>query len=134
MTDFSNADDIIDVRDIIARVEVLEERTPQTPEDVMPGTSEEREADAAELATLTALLDALEGMGGDEQWRGDWYPVTLIRDDYFRTYAQELAEECGLIPENAAWPARCIDWDQAARELRMDYSSIEYGGVTYWTR
>jgi hypothetical protein len=134
MTDFSNTDDIIDVRDIIARVEELEALAPETPEDIMPGTGEEREENARELDELTNLLDVLEGMGGDEQWRGDWYPVTLIRDDYFRTYAQELAEECGMIPENAGWPARCIDWNQAARELRMDYSSIEYGGVTYWTR
>lgn len=134
MTDIISADDIIDVRDIIARVEALEERTPQTPEDVMPGTGEEREADAAELAVLSALLDELNGAGGDEQWRGDWYPVTLIRDDYFRTYAQELAEECDLIDANAAWPARCIDWTQAARELRMDYTCVTYAGVTYWTR
>jgi len=127
-------DDIIDVRDIIARVEELEARAPQTPEDVMPGTGEEREADAVELAQLSALLDALNGAGGDEQWRGDWYPVTLIRDDYFRTYAQELAEDCDLINADAAWPARCIDWDQAARELRTDYESVTYAGVTYWTR
>jgi hypothetical protein len=134
MTDFSNTDDIIDVRDIIARVEELEALVPETPEDVMPGTGEEREENALELDELTNLLDALEGMGGDEQRRGDWYPVTLVRDSYFRDYAQETAEDCGLIPEDAGWPSRCIDWDQAARELRMDYSSIEYGGVTYWTR
>ena len=128
------ADDIIDVRDIIARAEYLEDRAPQTPEDVMPGTGAEREAEAAELDTLTVLLDQLNGAGGDEQWRGDWYPVTLIRDDYFRTYAQELAEECCMIPDAAAWPARCIDWAQAARELRMDYTSVTYAGVNYWTR
>lgn len=128
------ADDIIDVRDIIARAEYLEGRAPQTPEDVMPGTGAEREEEAAELDTLAALLDQLNGAGGDEQWRGDWYPVTLIRDDYFRTYAQELAEECGMIPADAAWLARCIDWTQAARELRMDYTSVTYAGVTYWTR
>ena len=27
-----------------------------------------------------------------------------------------------------------IDWDQAARELRMDYASVEYDGVTHWYR
>ena len=119
-TDTITTDDMIDVRDIIARVEALE--------------SWPNEAEIAELDTLTALMDQLNGAGGDEQWRGNWYPVTLIRDDYFRTYAQELAEECGLIPADAAWPARCIDWTQAARELRMDYTSVTYAGVTYWTR
>ena len=120
MTDTITADDMIDVRDIIARVEDLE--------------SCPNEAEIDELAQLSALLDELNGAGGDEQWRGVWYPVTLIRDDYFRTYAQELAEECGMTPGDAAWPARCIDWAQAARELRMDYTSVTYAGVTYWTR
>ena len=134
MADIITTDDVIDVRDIIARVEYLEDRAPQTPEDVMPGTGAEREAEAAELDTLTALLNELEGTGGDEQWRGDWYPSALIRDDYFRTFAQDLAEDIGAVPADAAWPARCIDWDQAARELRMDYTSVTYAGVTYWTR
>lgn len=134
LNDITNTADIIDVRDIIARVEELEALAPETAHDVTPGDSDEIEANALELEELTNLLDALQGMGGDEEWRGDWYPVTLIRDSYFRTYAQELAEDIGAINENASWPNNCIDWDQATRELRMDYSSIEYGGVTYWTR
>lgn len=87
-----------------------------------------------ELETLEGLLDELSGCGGDEQWDGSWYPVTLIRDSYFRDYAQELAEECGFIPEGLRWPCTCIDWEQAAHEMRMDYSSVEYDGVTYWYR
>ena len=88
--------------------------------------------ESEELKTLTDLLDDLKGNGGDEQWRGDWYPLTLIRDSYFKDYAQELAEEIDAIPNNAQWPCTCIDWEQAAQELRMDYSSTEYDGVTYW--
>ena len=132
--DIENTADLIDVRDIIARVEELENMVPETAHDVTPGDASDLEDLRLELAELVSLLDTLEGMGGDEQWRGDWYPVTLIRDSYFRTYAQELAEDCGMIPQDAGWPARCIDWNQAARELQMDYSSVEYGGVTYWTR
>lgn len=120
LNDITNAADVIDVRDIIARYEELE------------GT--DNVEDSLEESELLELLEALEGMGGDEEWRGAWYPITLIRDSYFRTYAQELAEDIGAINADAAWPNNCIDWDQAARELRMDYSSIEYGGVTYWTR
>ena len=88
----------------------------------------------AELTELETLLDDLRGYGGDEQWEGDWYPSTLIRDSYFREYAQELAEDRGMIPDNNAWPCTCIDWDQAARELRMDYTSTEFNGTTYWYR
>ncbi len=130
MSDIITTDDIIDVRDIIARVEVLE--AIDGIEDAIAARDEND--DASELVDLRALLADLEGAGGGEQWRGDWYPVTLIRDDYFRTYAQDLAEDIGAIDANAAWPARCIDWTQAARELRMDYTSVTYAGVTYWTR
>ena len=116
--------DIIDVRDIIARVEELE-----------PDIDSIGEGDIiAEWKALTAILTDLQGMVGDEQWRGNWYPVTLIRDSYFRAYAEELADDCGLIPRDAGWPLTCIDWEQAARELRYDYSGVDIDGVTYWTR
>ncbi len=121
-TKISNYDDIIDVRDIIARVEALEDN------DLDPAEC------AEEIATLRSLLDELKGNGGDEQWQGDWYPVTLIRGSHFKEYAQNFADEIGRINDNAEWPYTYIDWDQAARELRMDYSSVEFGGVTYWYR
>lgn len=88
---------------------------------------------AAELETLEDLLASLCGYGGDEQWEGDWYPITMVRDSYFQEYAQELAEDCGFTSGNE-WPALCIDWEQAARELQMDYSSVDFNGVTYWYR
>jgi hypothetical protein len=119
--------DIIDIRDIIARVEELEQEQPD--DDAARDWT-----GSQELADLTALMSELEGMGGDEQWRGDWYPVTLIRDNYFQTYAQELAEDIGAVKADAQWPHTCIDWEHAARELRYDYSGVDIAGVTYWTR
>lgn len=117
--------DLIDVRDIIARVEELEAEQSSDPMAFDNGD---------ELDTLTTILADLQGMGGDEQWRGNWYPITLIRDSYFRTYAEELADDIGAIPRDAGWPMNCIDWEQAARELRYDYSGVDIDGVTYWTR
>jgi antirestriction protein len=128
-TDISNSDDIINVRDIIARVEELEDAVSQDDIDALV-----RSDDATELVALRELLGELRGYGGDEQWRGDWYPVTLIRDSYFKRYAMELADELGAVPADAGWPCTCIDWDQAARELQWDYSSVEFDGVTYWYR
>jgi hypothetical protein len=65
----------------------------------------------------------------------DWeYGVNLIRDSYFKDYAIDLAYELGLVPTDYVWPTSCIDWNQAARELQMDYSAVEYNGVTYWIR
>ena len=119
--------DIIDVRDIIARVEELE-TIAQDP-DVLMGEELGQELDA-----LEATLADLAGNGGDEQWRGDWYPLTLIRESHFKDYAQELAEDIGAVNPNASWPNNCIDWGMAAHDLRMDYTSTDIGGVTYYFR
>lgn len=85
--------------------------------------------DEPELATLKAFRDELE------PYCSDWHHgETLIRDSYFKEYAQELAEDIGAINRDAQWPNNCIDWDKAARELQMDYTSAEFDGVTYWAR
>jgi hypothetical protein len=119
--EISNTQDILDSRDIIARIEELEDM-------------ERDEQENEEFELLTDFMGALQGMGGDEQWRGEWYPVTIIRDSYFEEYAKELAEDCGMIDDDATWPKNCIDWEQAASELQQDYSSIDFDGETYWTR
>lgn len=85
MTNKLNTQDIIDVRDIIERFETLEEET--TSEDAATRAivaGEDLSARRYELAQLTALLEELKGNGGDEKWREDWYPLTLIRDNYFQ--------------------------------------------------
>ncbi len=75
----------------------------------------------------------MKGSGGDHKWRGDWYPIGLIADDYFQTYAEELTADLGLIKETS-WPYSCIDWEKAVTELQQDYSQVDYNGVTYWYR
>jgi hypothetical protein len=149
--EISSTDDTIDVRDVIARVEELEDQKTDA-DTCLCGESKgehtedgdgcnEYEEDTGldedetkELSTLTELLDDLRGNGGDEQWRGDWYPVTLVRDSYFTDFAQEEAESCGLVDDNARWPATCIDWERAASELQSDYSTVEFEGITFWYR
>lgn len=120
MTDLDLTDDIIDVRNIIARFEEIEES-----EDA--NEIEQRD-------TLASLLSELQGNGGDEQWRGDWYPLTLIRDSYFEDYARELAEDIGAVDKNAGWPNQYIDWEAASEALQMDYTSIDIEGGPYWYR
>jgi antirestriction protein len=117
MPEVTNYADIIDSREVIERIEELE------------SDCEITEDEAVELAALRAL--AAEA----EQYAADWrYGEALIRDSYFVTYAQELAEEIGAIQSDAQWPATCIDWERAARELRIDYTSVDFDGVTYWVR
>lgn len=122
---FTNKDDIIDSRDIIARIEELESEIESAEED-----GEEPDADSVEeLSILQALADEASGYAAD--WE---HGETLIRDDYFEDYARELAEDIGAIDRNANWPLNCIDWEQAARELKHDYTAVDFDGVRYWIR
>jgi hypothetical protein len=38
------------------------------------------------------------------------------------------------VPRDLKWPFTCIDWEQAASELQMDYSAVDFDGVIYWIR
>lgn len=117
----SNSDDTIDSRDVIARIEELES---------FLETEGLLNSDAAEeLHTLRTLAEEASGYASD--WR---HGGTLIRDSYFEDYAQELADDIGAVDSSASWPVNCIDWEQAARELQMDYTSVDFDGVTYWIR
>lgn len=117
--EITNNDDILDSRDVIARIEYLRE---------LVQTEEATDEDIDELATL----DELARQGEDV---ADWPDgLTLIRDSYFEDYAQEFAEDIGAINADASWPNNCIDWEQAARELQVDYTSLDFNGVTYWAR
>ena len=127
--------DVIDVRDVIARIEELER---ELDDDNMPVTRAIVDGDDVsrrryELAQLQAIMDELKGYGGDEQWRGDWYPVTLVDDAYFVDYARELVIDCGGLPRDVPeWIE--IDWRATARNIQTDYSSVEINGRTYWYR
>jgi antirestriction protein len=59
---------------------------------------------------------------------------TMIPEYDFAEYAQELAEDIGAISQDAKWPVYCIDWERAARELKMDYTSVRVNGTTYYFR
>ena len=112
--------DTIDVRDIIARYEELEDAV-----DGLP--------DAEERCLLASILDDLKSNGGDEEWRGDWYPVTLIADFAFEDHARELLEDCGTIPKDLPWYV-AIDWETTAENIRVDYTSVDVGSTVYWYR
>lgn len=78
-----------------------------------------------------ALLD----FDGETEIGGEWsYGVALIREDNFEDYAREFAEDIGAIGRDAAWPCDCIDWEKAASELAMDYTSVDFLGYTYYVR
>lgn len=122
-TGFNGNEGVIDVRDVIERFESINDDEENTDPD-----------DLNERDDLAELLADLRGNGGDEQWQGDWYPITLVRDSYFTDYAQRFAEDIGAVKNDAAWPHSCIDWERAANEFQQDYTSVEFAGTTYWYR
>lgn len=120
----SSTDYIIDVRDVIARFEELEAVLVNEPDNFSHDESEE-------YGRLKSLLDELKGNGREEQWRGDWYPITLISDSYFEDAMDELLEDIGDIPKDLpSYLTITVDY----RALQMDYTSCEFDGVTYWYR
>jgi hypothetical protein len=146
ITDFDGAD-IIDVRDVIARVEELREELESLKSDAEfheenDGKQSHRAAlakldawptseEGEELAKLEELLSELCGYGGDEQWEGNWYPVTLLNEDYFEEAMDNDMEELGYIPKNLPpFLTITVDYDV----LKQDYSSVEFEGNTYYYR
>lgn len=134
MTDsISNKQDIIDSRDVIARIdELTDERDSiegENDEDTQKLIAEWDETDGGELKSLLKLQEQAEGYS-------DWsHGVALIRDSYFEDYARETAEDLyGDKMRTAEWPFSCIDWEKAATELQQDYTSVDFDGVDYWVR
>ena len=120
-----NSDDIIDSRDIIARIAELEGER-----DGWTGTQAEWLA-----SDKGSELTALELLAADaEEYTDDWHHgVTLIRDTYFVEYVQDLLADCGTIPSDLpSWVV--LDWEKTAENVQVDYTSIEFDGVTYWVR
>jgi hypothetical protein len=114
-----NTDDVIDSRDVIERIAELQS---------ILDDGESLGDDRDEYMALTILAE--EGQG-----YADWeYGEILIRDSYFEDYARELAEDIGAIKGTESWPLGYIDWEAAAEVLQMDYSAIDFDGVTYWVR
>ncbi len=79
----------------------------------------------ARCAKALAMAEEAEGYC---EWKDG---ATLIRDSYFKEYAQELAEDTGAINKDARWPTNCIDWEEAASELKQDYTEVDFDGVPY---
>lgn len=158
--DVNNSQDILDSRDIIARIEELEslrDDANTTAEEIIEANKTvpfDKPEDVQEVPTkITAKngieyytsvdfaedeqeeLEILQALAEEGSGSPDWqHGETLIRDSYFETWAQEFAEEIGAIKKSVVWPYTFIDWERAASELQQDYMSVEFGDVTYWIR
>lgn len=116
-----NSQDIIDSRDIIERIDELEGLIEGE------GCEETCEEYKAELEALKALADECEGYG-------DWeYGETLIRRSYFTEYVMELLSDIGDLPRDIPWYI-AIDEEATAKNVEIDYMSVDFDGVEYLMR
>lgn len=149
--DISNSDDVIDSRDVIKRIEELEGERETLADEIEEHraaheAAEESapDADFDEAKAFTRAeenleewdndngdeLKTLKKLADDGETLGDWtYGVTLIRE----SYCQELVEDIGDMPKD--FPSYIvIDWEATARNLRADYTEIDYDGIAYLAR
>jgi hypothetical protein len=80
-------------------------------------------------------LNALQALASEaEDYAPDWqHGATLVRESYWPTYAKQLVEDTGELPKDLPdWIV--IDWEATADNLRVDYTEVEFDGVTYFVR
>lgn len=155
----NNGQNIIDSRDIIERIDELEDERSSL-EDALSEAQEAwhdaqgenaSESQSIELQSQIDIAEAnvtewaegddaqelkvLKALAEEAGGASDWvHGESLIRDSYFEEYAEQLAADIGAIDRNARWPVNCIDWAKAAGELQSDYTSVDFDSVTYWIR
>ncbi len=122
-------DAVTDAQDALKDASTDEEQeSAQTDLDNAEAEFSKDEAD--ELKALESLKDDIGERGGKINDEAG----PFVHESDFEDHARELADDIGAIPSDANWPCNCIDWEKAADELKMDYSSVEWNGVTYLYR
>lgn len=149
--------EVIDSRDVISELESMEadrEALVYAVEEAEEALVEARDAGEDTQAEEEALEDARLALEGWDDENGEdlealrklnedgegatreWiHGETLIREDYFPEYAEELCKDIGDIPRELPWYiANHIDWEGVAGELKADYTEIDFYGDTYLIR
>jgi hypothetical protein len=137
----SNSSDIIDSGHVIIRIAELESELQATYNgEVAVGdydgslsfedwlNAQRCNTDVTDYQALLSLQEEAEG------YCEDWlHGEALIRESYFTEYCRELCADIGDLPRDL--PSYIvIDWDATADNLRVDYTEVEFDGVTYLVR
>lgn len=149
-----NTQDLIDSREVIERIEELESEL----EDAHEAETEQGEtnldfdewvdavikdqsaAHAHEFWDEANELKALKALADECDHVADWiHGETLIREDYFTKYIEDLIDDCYEMPKemnSGNWPYRhmTMDYEAAAEEAKVDYEEVDFDGVTYFIR
>ena len=154
--EISNSADILDSRDIEARIDELESEVSDLKDEIeekedklvelQAVESEEAEDEREdlkeqiaekkdELAELEEELKPLQKFKEEAEGYCEWHSgATLIRDCYFVEYAKQFADDIGAINRDQNWPLNCIDWKEAAEELQQDFTEVDFDGESYWVQ
>lgn len=158
----SNMDDVIDSRDVIQRadeladernalVETLKEAR-ETLGDARDDTSVLAE-DEDEIADLEAKVEEAKAnlLDWDERYKDELdslmkleeegrdatgefqHGEALIRYSYWEQYVQELLQDIGDLPKDIPHYI-VIDWEATARNIAVDYTTVDFDGVEYYIR
>jgi hypothetical protein len=145
----SSSDTFIDPADVVSEADDYRDSIESKEEEIedvraelneaIDDEDEEAEEDAElKLDTLLGELSELEDEAKsifeletdcDNYAQGE----SLINEDYWVTYVQQLAEDIDGI-NTSSWPYTCIDWDQAASDLAVDYTTITFEGQDFYVR
>lgn len=110
------SEDIIDSRDLIARIEFLEYILEDN-DAFEVETEEERE----ELKKLKEFAAGFEGYGDFE------HGESIISGEYFVEYTKQLITDCGYISKDMpSFISDNIDWEGVAEDIKVDY--MEHNG------
>lgn len=83
-----------------------------------------------ELRELVALRDEI---GEDRHGLINTDGGPFVNESYFAEYVKEMLADIGDIPRDL--PSYIvIDWDTTAKNIKVDYSSVDFGGETYLYR
>ena len=155
-----NTQEYIDSRDVIARIEYLEgvrqdleDELEVAQDELEHATSEQEEQDAQERIEEAEFdlhqfddgdegeeLEVLKALQDEAKDSPDWeYGETLIHEDSFTDYIEELINDCYNLPkelDSGEWPYRhmTIDYEAAAEEAKQDYLEVDFAGETYYIR
>ena len=81
-----------------------------------------------EINQITCIDEVEDEIGSEFD-----FGVTLITEDDFTDYVEDLLKGCGYISDDfPSWIE--IDWEATAENVKQDYSELEYEGETYFYR
>lgn len=147
--EFDSTTDVIDSRYVIDRIEELYDELHDSYSDYVLECEKEK-YDGGSFEDWLDLEDcdrdkkdeylSLVNLAKQGEASPDWsYGETLIHEDYFTRYVEDIIDDCYEMPKEMGsgdWPWRhiTIDYEAAAEEAKQDYFSVNFDGQTYWIR